>query len=219
MSGKRLEYIFWGIVLFVLGIFFAGLGLSFISLITNELYGWFGKTIFVIIGIAILGVAYGIMRLSLFSFAGKSNWFLILYRDSVLYKYRDNKDENEFVEIKMPFNAVQKCHILRKRVKRLTYLKYKRIELVEYHLSVHLEYVDDGEQDYIHLTLPDGFNELNTLISFLQNEQGIPVYFNIAEPEGYEELKEEEALKIAESKEVDFTGDLKDYDKKDYRVR
>lgn len=119
----------------------------------------------------------------------------------------------------MPFNAVQKCHILRKRVKRLTYLKYKRIELVEYHLSVHLEYVDDGEQDYIHLTLPDGFNELNTLISFLQNEQGIPVYFNIAEPEGYEELKEDEALKIAESKEVDFTGDLKDYDKKDYRVR
>lgn len=77
MSGKRLEYIFWGIVLFVLGIFFAGLGLSFISLITNELYGWFGKTIFVIIGIAILGVAYGIMRLSLFSFAGKSGWFQI----------------------------------------------------------------------------------------------------------------------------------------------
>jgi len=45
------------------------------------------------------------------------------------------------------------------------------------------------------------------------------VYFNIAEPEGYEELKEDVALKMAESKEVDFTGDLKDYDKKDTRAR
>ena len=42
----------------------------------------------------------------------------------------------------------------------------------------------------------------------------IPVFLSIVEPEGYENLKEEKALELAEPEKIEFLGDLKVYDKK-----
>lgn len=216
MSGKRIEHFFWAAVLFAFGSVFGLIGLQSIGTVLFDSPGWVADIFLVLTSLGCFGAAWFFIGMSYYAVKGESNWFVILYPDHFHYQYRKQTKDKKLTKLDIPITAIQKCHILRKRVRRLTYVKSKRIVIVEYHLSVHLEYASDEGTGYINLTQLDGFQEANQILSYLQNEKQIPVFLSIVEPEGYENLKEEKALELAEPEKVDFLGDLKVYDKKEH---
>lgn len=186
MSGKRAGHLFWAVVLFGFGLACVWLALQSIVSVFVYSSGWVSIIFLVIIFLVCSFFAYLLIGMSFYAVKGESNWVLVLYEGRVRYFYRQEIKDKELTELELPIAYIKKCHLLRKRVKR--WIKGK--VFAEYHLSVHLEYADDETDGYTNLTQPDSFAEVNYIVSFLQNEKHIPVYFNVVEPEGLENLDE-----------------------------
>lgn len=98
------------------------------------------------------------------------------------------------------------------------YFKARSFESVHYTISVHVEYEIDGKLDYIHLIRPDGFDQLNEIISFLQKEKQIPIYYIYAPGEmyNYETRNERVLIKQFERKPITFNGQLDVYSQREF---
>ena len=210
-SGKRVENIFFGCCLFLLAFVFGCLAIVSLSSIFTRTFDW-GSFGFIFLFVMTICFSLVFFLLAKVSVSSKSNWFLILYRDSMLYKYRE-KDSYE--EIKVPLTNIKKCYILRKRVNRLLRARHGMMKYIEFHMSVHFQYEESNELKHISLINLDGNAEVNKALRYLQKEKNIPIYFATANPVGYEIIEDIDALEEAE--EIVFTGDLLDYDKKNYR--
>lgn len=235
-SGKRIEN-------FLFGLFFCGISLfAFYTLIEVLIgtpgnwngvilrwlwfsefeLGWFSSIGLFFMGIVFLVVSILSFLLGIYLIRAVSEWFFILYPDDVLYKRR--KKSGGYETVTFPISDIKKCYITRKR-------KNTRVPVysksggsrsfidVSYHVNVHLAYENKNEIHYISMTNSDGYGELNKTVSYLQNERNVPVYFNVVEPEKYEDIDEIEFLKRHESELVEFNGDLKVFDKPNTQMK
>jgi len=204
-SGKRISNI-------ILGFFMLGIGLyglygalyGLVALFTTPFKLVMGVLlIFAIVVMLLLGAfcIYAAFR----SFSPKSEWFIILYQDKILYKYRQDQSYREVV---IEINDLCKCMVMHK-IWMSKLLKGRNA--TQYDISVHLEYMENEEKQVISLEQMDGYHELNRLIRYLTADKDIP-FFYVEIDKGYNEKPDDlEVLKDAE--ETDFLGGLKRYQK------
>ena len=201
-SSKRVSNIIFGVILIIVGVLFLFSVLGFISLILSQSFG--GLSIFLLFMVVFFGLfGYGSIRMGMFSISSKSDWFLILYEDHLLYKYRDDDDSYRKTEI--PLDLIEKCFILCKR--KIQYAP--KGNSTAHILSIHFQYTEDEEQQFISLYYLDGYDEMNKIITYLNKTKKAPVYYVKTFEDKFEELSDIYSLKNAE--EIDFTGSLEDY--------
>lgn len=212
------------IFLFVLGIVFIGLILSMIpTTIDNYITAkTIGEYIIIILSslfiYSLLGIlAYFTLGMAIYWFTEKPKWYLGLYYDRLVFQ-QYNDSTKKYVEKKVPISSVQKCIILKTEHVNFLMIKGVARESVHYTISVHLEYKINGETKYIHLLRPDGFKQLNEVLSFFQDEKQIPIYYIYAPGKmyHYEERDERELIKEIEPEPLIFNGRLEDFTEREF---
>lgn len=210
-GARKAGNIFFGGCLFIVAVLFGYTAIvSLASIFTRAFDG--GSVGFIFLFLMSICVSIFCFLVAKISISSKSGWFLILYRKHMLYKYRE---KGSYEDIKVPLTNIKKCYLLRKRVNRMGSGGRRMMKYIEFHMSVHFQYEESNELKYISLINLDGNAEVNKALRYLQKEKNIPIYFANANPVGYEIIEEIGALEGAE--EIVFTGDLLDYDKKNYR--
>ncbi len=208
-SAKRTSNIIFGILLFGLGLF-SLLGILWgITLLLTEPFG--AATFGYLFGLAMFTFwSFVLFTAALACFSTTSNWFFILYQDRLLYKYNLEEKINSktYREIEVPIKDVEGCYVLREFREGIT---VKRVDTSDYYMSIHFQYREESEKRYISLYHLDSYQEINQILSHLQNIQGIPMFFAIAHQHLGEELDDIESLKEAEP--ITFSGNLKDYNR------
>lgn len=204
-SSKRTSNIIFGVILIIIGILFLFSTLAFISLIASQSFG--GLSIFLLFMVVFLGLfGYGSIRIGMLLISSKSDWFLILYGDHLLYKYRNEDDS--FTEIKIPLDYIEKCFIL---------LKYREgpngrgSMSYSYYISTHFQYLKDGEKQFISLYQMDGYAGIDETLRFLQDSKDVPVYYATGDQDVRGFPRDKTILKSAD--EIEFSGTIKDYHK------
>lgn len=70
---------------------------------------------------------------------------------------------------------------------------------------MHVEYAPNNTIRYIHLPLSNRYEEINTIISYLQNEQNLPIFFTDIRISATDSVDTEDFYLI------DFEGNLQSY--------
>jgi len=206
-SRKHISNILFGILWVVPGLFMLGLaiyivfgypgnwdGIFFIIFgsATNQA-GWFGNVILFLMSVIyfffsmfllIMGLAGGLFP--------SSTWTFVLYPNAFLYKGNDKTVEE-------PISSIQSCYI----IKKIHTNRYEKTIV-----NIHVKYMKDHQDHFVSLTHYDGYNEINEIISYLQDEKGIPVYFTSfygVSKKDLEELENQEVIQI------EFNNDIKSY--------
>src|SRR5690625_3235767 len=204
-SIKRMWNIFIGAMFFGLGILCLYGVLWSTTLIFTEPFGFvilgylFGLALLALLGIFMFGAAFA-------CFSTKSDWFLILYEDYLLYKFKSEGStaSNPYEQIKVPIKDIERCSILceyRRDVKNTS----------NYYMSVHFQYTENDEKKYISLYRLDGYQEVNQILNHLATVEDVPMFFATAHQELGEELNDIASISGADP--IIFSGNLKDYNK------
>lgn len=218
--GKWLGILF----LFVMGIgFLIGFIIMVPTLInayitTDSIKDYILITISTILFLPFLGfMTYLFLGMGFYTLTEKPKWYLILFNGHLLFKTYDEQSK-EYNKETYPITSIKKCIILKTEHVNFLSIKGRARESVHYTISVHMEYEIDGESKHIHLLRPDGFNELNKAISFLQNEKDIPIYFVYAPGEkyNYEKRDERQLIQQYELERLTFNGYLEDFSEKEF---
>ena len=160
-------------------------------------------------------ISFFTLGMAFYAIKEKPDWYIGLYNDRIVF-HQYNESEKMYDEETVSLSDIKKCMILKTEHVNYLMIKGAAQETVHYTISVHLTYEKDGEGNYIHLLRPDGFTQLNELITFLQNERKIPIYYTYAPGEmyNYERRDERDLLKQFEKKPLVFNGQLEDFSKR-----
>src|SRR5699024_3171995 len=198
-----LLFFYLGIILSI--IFFAAVTSAILSPlmpseIENSVFSVLSFMFFFVGIFSVISIIMGIRQLR-----RKGKWYVILYPDRILYKYRVNK---EMYEQWVPLLKLQKCFIYpsQKSSYRL-FFKRKMIKKT-FFINVQFEYDELDTVHYIPMLLPNRYNDLNTIISYVQDAYHIPIYLTqrkIAKQETFQSIEDTHFQK------VDFNGDLHAY--------
>lgn len=205
-SVKRTGNLISGIIFLALGILLSFLGLAALSLLLTTPFGaaTFG-ILFLFIPI-ILGLLFTYIAI-VASFSTTSDWFLVLYDNSLLYKYKQEDDSSEtYGQIEVPIEKIKRCYLLCEYRRGIT---VKGVDTSGHFMSVHILYDEDNEKKYISVYNLDGYKDISKLLNHLEKEKNIPIYYATAHQELGEELNDMESLENADL--ITFGGNLKDY--------
>lgn len=75
----------------------------------------------------------------------------------------------------------------------------------KFYVHIHLEYAPNDTVRYIHLPLSNRYEEINTILSYLQNEQNIPIYCTDVRMSTADSIDTEDFYKIT------FEGDVQSF--------
>jgi len=226
-SKKKLGEIFLIIFLFIVGLFFLGAFIYMIpitinSYLSGQSFGdYFWMTFGFILFYPMAGlIAFFTLGMAFYWFKEKPDWYIGLYTDRLIF-HQYNEAEKSYDKNTVSISAIQQCTLLKTEHVNYLMIKGAARETVHYTISVHIEYESDAGIEHIHLLRPDGFAQLNELITFLQNEKQIPIYYTYAPGEmyNYERRDERELLKQFEQKPIVFSGQLEDFTEKEFTRR
>lgn len=112
-SVKRTGNVIFGIILLILGMIMSLLGLSVLALLLTTPFGiaTFGL-LFLLIPIVLILLFSFVAVVG--SFSSTSNWFLVLYKNRLLYKYKEDNDDasKTYAQIELPIDEIERCYIL-----------------------------------------------------------------------------------------------------------
>lgn len=205
-SFKRTGNLISGIIFLALGILLSFLGLAALSLLLTTPFGavTFG-ILFLFIPI-VLGLLFTFIAI-VGSFSTTSDWFLVLYDNSLLYKYKQDDDSSKnYEQIEVAIENIKRCYILCEYRRGIT---VKGVDTSGHFMSIHILYDEDDEKKYISVYNLDGYKDLSKLLNHLEKEKNIPIYYATAHQELGEELNDMESLENADL--ITFSGNLKDY--------
>lgn len=226
-SKKKFGEILLIIFLLAAGIFFSGAFIYMIpitinSYLTGQSFGdYFWMTFGFILFYPMVGlIAFFTLGMAFYAFREKPDWYIGLYTDRLIF-HQYNESEETYDEKTVSISAIKECIIL--KTEHVNYIMIKGIarETVHYTLSVHIKYQNDAGTEIIHLLRPDGFTQLNELITFLQNKKHIPIYYTYAPGEmyNYESRDERDLLGQFEKEPLVFSGQLEDFTEKEFTRR
>lgn len=159
---------------------------------TNEA-GWFGNLVYFMMGVLYFMFS---MFLLLMGLAGglfpSSTWTFVLYPNAFVYKSDDKT-------IEVPISSIQSCYIIKK-------IRTNRNDKTV--VNIHVKYMKDHQEHFASLTHYDGYTEINEIISYLQNEKDIPIYFTSLHGTSKDELEELSDLEI---QQIEFNNDIKSF--------
>lgn len=201
-SGKRLGQI--------------GLGIFFLSGGALSLYGTFwmvslalNKSMLYMLA-AIVFASFTLIGLiaTYGFFSASNNWFLILYRDRLLYKYRltQTSKKRAYRALELPLHTLKGCYILREYREGE---KVRRINTSDAVVSVHFQYLEEEKKKYLSIYQLNDYIDISFILSYLEVEKGIPIYFKKAHQTFGEALDSIELLEDAER--IAFTHELKNH--------
>ncbi len=116
----------------------------------------------------IVAIFYGIRQRS-----RKGNTYLILYTDHMLYKCQQEYNTGEK---SVPFSKMHRCFVQPTQKTFRSMTSWPPFEK-QFYVNFHIEYDAFGSVHYVSLPLSNRYEELNQIITYLQHEQNIPVYF------------------------------------------
>lgn len=204
-SVKRVTNLIFGILFLVLGIIMAFLGLLVLSLLFTTPFGGvtFGYLFLLLLITLMLFLTYAVV---VGSFSTASNWFLVLYKKHLLYKYKKDGNGKAYEQIEVLIDEIDRCYILCEYREGIT---VKGTNTSAHYMSVHILYKEADENKYISVYGLDGYEDISGLINHLEKEQNIPIYYATARQGLGQELNDLESLENAEL--ITFSGNLKDY--------
>lgn len=223
-SKKKLGHWLTIIVLFIFGITFLTLFISIFPVIinayidTHSIGDYILLTIATVLFIPFLAfVTYLCLGMVIYAIKEKPKWYLALFEDNVLYKEYDEKSK-KYREESYPISSIEKCIVLKTEHVNFLSIKGRARESVHYTISVHIECVNESRPHYLHLLRPDGFKELNKVLSFLQDKKQIPIYYTYAAGEKYNYERRDERSLIDEfpQKPLEFSGHLEDFSEREF---
>lgn len=205
VSGKRVTSIILGFFMLAASLFLLFVVLYGVDALFTTPFNIIADLVIVILMVItlLLGMfcLYGAFQL----FSPKSDWFIVLYKDKILYKYLQ---DNSYHELVVPINDIHRCIVMHKFTQGA---RVNGKDTSQYHISVHFAYVENDEEQFISLYLMDGYGELNQMITYLTKIKKIPFYYAEINQGISEKIDDKEGLLEAE-KET-FLGDLKHYQK------
>ena len=204
-SVKRVTNLIFGILFLVLGIIMAFLGLLVLSLLFTTPFGGvtFGYLFLLLPITLMLFLTYAVV---VGSFSTASNWFLVLYKKHLLYKYKKDDNGKAYEQIEVRIDEIERCYILCEYREGIT---VKGTNTSAHYMSVHILHKEADENKYISVYGLDGYEDISGLINHLEKEQNIPIYYATARQGLGQELNDLESLENAEL--ITFSGNLKDY--------
>ena len=204
-SVKRVTNLIFGILFLVLGIIMAFLGLLVLSLLFTTPFGGvtFGYLFLLLPITLMLFLTYAVV---VGSFSTASNWFLVLYKKHLLYKYKKDGNGKAYEQIEVLIDEIDRCYILCEYREGIT---VKGTNTSAHYMSVHILHKEADENKYISVYGLDGYEDISGLINHLEKEQNIPIYYATARQGLGQELNDLESLENAEL--ITFSGNLKDY--------
>lgn len=226
-SKKKIGRLLSIILLLVIGIgFLIGFTIMIPTMInmyitTDSIKDYIFITISIVLFIPLLGlIAYFCLGLGLHLLRDQPAWYLVLYRDELLFKKYDNASK-QYHQATYPISSIKKCIILKTEHVNFLSIKGQARESVHYTISVHIVCEIENDCNYVHLIRPDGFKELDIVISFLQNKQHIPIYYTYAAGEkyNYQTKNERKLIKELELERLTFNGSLKDFSDREFTRR
>src|SRR5690625_2181338 len=165
-------------------------------------------------------ISFVTLGMAFYAIKEKPDWYIGLYNDRIVFQ-QYNESEKNYDEKIVPHTHIQNCTILKTEHVNYLMIKGSARESVHYTISVHLTYENDGESKYIHLLRPDGFRQLNELITYLQNKKEISIYYTYAPGEmyNYERRDERDLLRKFEKEPLTFNGQLEDFSEREFTRR
>src|SRR5690625_613413 len=223
-SKKRLGEILLVLFLLAMGIFFLGTFIYMIPLTITKYMNiqTFSDFLWLTFSLILFFPTVGIITfftlgMGIYGLKDMPTWHLGLYKNRLVFHQFDETNKT-YVEKIIPLSKIKGCDILKTEHVNYMMIKGRSFESVHYTISVHVEYEIDGKLDYIHLLRPDGFDQLNEIISFLQKEKQIPIYYIYAPGEmyNYETRNERVLIKQFERKPITFNGQLDVYSQREF---
>src|SRR5699024_7722281 len=142
--------------------------------------------VFFIVGMFLLmiGIGAGIFP--------SREWVFVLYPDSFLYRYKNKT-------IEASISNIESCYLMKKNSIN------KHFKTV---VNIHLQYVKDEKKQFVSFTHYDGYDEVNEIISYLQDKKDIPIYYTSLNGVDKKDLEE---LPYQKLELIEFNNDIKSY--------
>ena len=196
------------------GMFYFGF-LSYLLDLEDTSLGIFGKIVLgvIIIPLSLLCFYGGAMIARHNLFAGP-NWSFHISEDRISGSYLVKKQKFRRIKRKVdfPLSEVDRVILLRRR--QLLNASTKKHKV--YEITCRFDLLIESADERIHIEVIDYKDKVSQLLSFLQDDKKIPLYFsgvvNFQHDHGVDEL-----LEVIPAEAFEFTGDLKDYDHEPYR--
>src|SRR5699024_2762173 len=160
----------------------------------------------IVLAIAVISFTFGLKQLT-----QKATWYTILYPTYLLYKYYEN---SMLAEKRLPLSTIHSCFINPTRKASYHFSTSKPRMQFEFSVNIHLEYKENDETHYVSMPLASQYEQLNKLITYLQEEQQIPVYYSHVRMTKKESTQPVTSLDPVNFELIEFNGDLKGYVKK-----
>lgn len=204
-SVKQASNLIFGILFLVLGIIMLFLGLFILTLIFTTP---FGSATFLYL---FLLLPIGLMLLLAYvavvgGFFPTSKWFLVLYENHLLYKYKKDDKSKAYEQIEVPIAEIDRCYILCEYREGIT---VRGTNTSAHYMSVHMLYNVEDEKKHLSVYGLDGYKDISGLLNHLEKEQNISVYYATARQGLGQKLNDLESLENANL--ITFSGNLKDY--------
>lgn len=157
----------------------------------------------IVLGIAVISFTFGLKQLQ-----QKATWYTVLYPNYLVFKYREN---GAFTEKKVHLLAIRNCFIIPTRKPYVQFSRIKPRVRFEFSVNIHLEYEENDELHYLSMPLASQYNQLNKLITYVQQEQHIPMYYSHVRMTKKESTQPVTSLDPVNFEMIEFNGDLKEY--------
>ncbi|HLQ74165.1 MAG TPA: hypothetical protein VK125_08035 [Bacillota bacterium] len=153
------------------------------------------------------------LAMGFYGLKDKPDWSIGLLKDYMIYRVY-NEDESKYISGKFLLTSIHQVVILNTQYRNFVTVKTRAYDKMYHRVSVHIQYDDNGKNEYLHLVNPDGYESLDTIVSYLQREEGVSIYYSYAprEENNYESSEPKELVTCAERERITFNGQLKSYE-------
>lgn len=156
--------------------------------------------------VGVIGVSTIIMGMR--ELKEKPTWHLVLYKDQLLYKY---KEDGKTKELTLPLDHIQNCYIRPSQKTARGFADSGPLIQKLSFVNMYIEYVENDTTHYVNLPLTNRYRELNEILSYVQNQYNGSIYFSDFSVSVDDSYKKFDPTKRDDFYPIEFDGDLQAY--------